>query len=54
MSWAHIHLALNHGPVIGLPIVLLLLAWAIIRRSPELTKASFGLFVLLAIVTTPK
>ena len=51
MSWAHLHLALNHVPVIGLPIVLLLLAWAIVRRSPELTKASFGLLVLLAIVT---
>lgn len=51
MSWAHIHLALNHVPVIGLPIVLLLLAWAIVRRSPELTRASFTLLVLLAIVT---
>jgi hypothetical protein len=51
MSWAHLHLALNHVPVIGLPIVLLLLAWAIVRRSSELTKASFGLLVLLAIVT---
>ena len=52
MSWAHLHLALNHVPVIGLPIVLLLLAWAMVRRSPELTKASLGLLVLLAIVTT--
>ena len=52
MSWAHLHLALNHVPVIGLPIVLLLLGWAILRRSPELTKASLGLLVLLAIVTT--
>jgi hypothetical protein len=51
MSWAHIHLALNHVPVIGLPIVLLLLVWAIVRRSPELTRASFALLVLLAIVT---
>lgn len=51
MSWAHLHLALNHVPVIGLPIVLLLLAWAIVRRSPELTKASFGLLVVLAVVT---
>jgi hypothetical protein len=51
MTWAHIHLALNHVPVIGLPIVLLLLAWALVRRSPELTRASFGLLALLAIVT---
>ena len=51
MNWAHLHLALNHVPVIGLPIVLLLLAWAIVKRSAELMKASFGLIILLAIVT---
>ena len=48
MSWAHIHLALNHVPVIGLLIVLLLLAVAIVRRSTELTRVSYGLLVLLA------
>ena len=51
MSWAHLHLALNHVPVVGLPIVLLLLAGAIVRRSAELLKASFGLIIFLAIVT---
>lgn len=51
MNWAHLHLALNHVPVVGLPIVLLLLAWAIVRRSAELLKASCGLIVLLMIVT---
>jgi uncharacterized membrane protein len=51
MSWAHIHLALNHVPVIGLPIAVLLLAWALLRRSVELTRAAFGLLVLLAILT---
>jgi uncharacterized membrane protein len=51
MSWAHLHLALNHVPVVGLPIVLLLLAWAVVRRSSELTSASFGLLALLGIVT---
>ena len=51
MSWAHIHLALNHVPVIGLLIVLLLLAVAVVRRSAELTRASYALLVLLAITT---
>lgn len=51
MNWAHLHLALNHVPVVGLPIVLLLLAWAILRRSAELLKAAFGLIILLALVT---
>ena len=48
MSWAHIHLALNHVPVIGLLIVLLLLVIATLRRSTELTRASYGLLVLMA------
>ena len=37
--------------MIGLPIALLLLVWALVRRSAELTRASFGLLVLLAVVT---
>ena len=48
MSWAHIHLALTHVPVIGLLIVLLLLAVARLRRSTELMRVSYALLVLLA------
>lgn len=51
MSWAHIHLALTHVPVIGLLIVLLLLVVARLRRSAELTRVSYGLLVLLAVAT---
>ena len=51
MSWAHIHLALNHVPVIGLPIVVLLLIWGLVRRNAELIRAAFGLLVLLGLVT---
>lgn len=51
MSWAHIHLALNHVPVIGLLLVLLLLAVASLRRSAELMRVSYGLLVLLAAAT---
>ena len=49
MSWAHIHLALSHVPVIGLLIVLLLLAVATLRRSTELTRVSYALLVFLAV-----
>jgi hypothetical protein len=51
MSWAHIHLALTHVPVIGLLIVLLLLVVARLRRSAELMRVSYGLLVLLAVAT---
>lgn len=49
MSWAHVHLALNHVPVVGLLIVLLLLAVARLRSSTELTRASYALLVLLGV-----
>ena len=48
MSWAHVHLALSHVPVIGIFIVLLLLVIAKLRRSTELTRASYVLLVLMA------
>ena len=53
MSWAHIHLALDHftSPVIGLPIVVLLLLWGLLQRNAEVIRAAFGLLVLLALVT---
>ena len=51
MSWAHIHLALTHVPVIGLLIVLLLLVVARLRRSADLMRVSYGLLVLLAAAT---
>jgi hypothetical protein len=49
MSAVHLHLLLNHLPVIGTIVAILLLAWAVLRRSPELTRASLALFVLLAL-----
>lgn len=50
MDWVHVHLLLNHVPVIGTVIGILLLAYAALRRSPEVARASLGLFVLLALV----
>ena len=51
MTWAHLHLALNHVPVVGIVIGLLLLGFAVLRRSRELTRAAFWLIVTLAIIT---
>ena len=50
MSAVHLHLLLNHVPVIGMVVVLTLLAAAAWRRSSELAKASLGLTVALAAV----
>lgn len=53
MDLLHLHLLLNHVPVIGLILATLLLAYAFFKRSQELQKVSLGAFVLLALVTIP-
>jgi len=40
MNGAHLHLLLNHIPVIGVPLGLLLLAFAFLRRSEEWKRAA--------------
>lgn len=42
MSWAHLHLALNHVPVIGIFLVILLLGAAVVRSSGELLRRRTG------------
>lgn len=53
MSWGHLHLLLNHVPVIGTFLGLLLLLVAFVRKSEELKKVTLGLFVLIALVAIP-
>jgi hypothetical protein len=48
---AHLHLMLNHVPVIGAPLLLLLLTIGIVRGSRELVTVSLVLVVGLAVVT---
>ncbi|MEO8223869.1 MAG: hypothetical protein ABI661_03620 [Gammaproteobacteria bacterium] len=54
LSPAHLHLILNHIPVLGTmlfaPVVLL---WGLARRSREVTQVGFLLAVLLAIAAVP-
>ena len=53
MDWVHLHLALNHVPVLGTVFVGLLLAVALIRKSDELKRVSLVAFVALAVVSIP-
>jgi uncharacterized membrane protein len=50
MSITHLHLLLNHFPVIGTLMVIVLFALAIVRKSSELTKTSLALLVGLAVL----
>jgi uncharacterized membrane protein len=51
MSFTHVHLLLNHFPVIGTFMGIALLAVALLRRSSELGKVSLGVFAALAVIS---
>ncbi len=51
LNWPHVHLMINHFPVVGILGVLLLLAYAIVRKSNEVEMVALGLTVLLALMT---
>jgi len=50
MNTVHLHLLLNHLPVVGTIIAVVLLAYALARRSDELVRTGFGMLVVLALV----
>ena len=50
INWAHVHLIINHIPVIGMIGAVLLLIYAIVRKSDEVRTISFSLFVLIAMM----
>jgi uncharacterized membrane protein len=51
INWAHVHLLINHVPVIGMLGAVLLLIYAVLRKSDEMRTISFSLFVLIAVTT---
>jgi hypothetical protein len=53
MSAAHIHLLLNHIPILGSIFGLLLLGYGMLRKSDEIQKTSLGVFVITALLTIP-
>jgi uncharacterized membrane protein len=50
---AHLHLILNHIPVIGLWFSIIVLAIGLIKKSEDIKKVALMLFVALAIITIP-
>lgn len=53
MNPAHLHLMLNHLPVIGVPLIAALLVWALIRGSREIQRVALGATVIVAALTYP-
>ena len=53
MDWVHLHLALNHVPVLGSLFVSGLLAWGCWRGSREIIRLSLWLLVALTAAAIP-
>lgn len=53
MNSAHLHIILNHVPVIGIPFAAGLLLYGLLRKSEEVKKASLLAFVIIALLTIP-
>jgi len=53
MNATHLHLLLNHVPVLGTAFGLGLLVFGMWRKSSELQKAALGTFVIAALVGVP-
>ncbi len=53
MNWAHLHLVLNHIPVVGALFGILLLFISLALKSDELKKATLILFAIIALFSIP-
>jgi hypothetical protein len=53
MNPAHLHLLLNHSPIIGTIVALGLFVMALMRDQDDLKQASLALFVMIALVAIP-
>lgn len=51
MDPAHLHLILNHIPIIGFPFLLAITAWAWLRSDTILQKACYAAAIALSLVT---
>ena len=53
MNATHLHLLLNHTPVVGTVFGLGLLAYGLWRKSEDLKKTALGVFVICALLAVP-
>ena len=53
MNLAHVHLLLNHLPVLGIPFALALYGLGVVQKSNDLKRASYLFAMLIAVLTVP-
>jgi hypothetical protein len=53
LNWTHIHLMINHAPVIGLAVPIAFLLTDRVRNNRKLESLSLQMFVVFAVLTIP-
>lgn len=53
MDAAHLHLMINHLPIMGIPMVAGLLFWGLLRRSRDVLRTALGAAVIVAALSYP-
>ena len=53
MNSAHLHLLLNHIPILGSAFALVLLGWGLLRRSEPIARVGLATLVLAALFAIP-
>jgi uncharacterized membrane protein len=53
MNAAHLHVILNHIPIVGVPIGLALLLYGLLRRSTEVKRAALVVFIAMGLIAVP-
>lgn len=53
MDSAHLHIVLNHAPVIGTIMVIFILLYGTIRKNDDIKKLALVAAVLVALITIP-
>lgn len=53
MNYPHLHLMLNHAPVIGAVVAILLLGWALVTRRREMIRLALTVTLLTGLSTYP-
>jgi hypothetical protein len=53
MDAAHLHLMINHLPILGTPLVAALLLWGLIRQSRDVLRTALGAAIIVAALSYP-
>jgi hypothetical protein len=53
MDYTHVHLYLNHTPVVGSVILFVFLGHALLYKKPDLVKISLWFFLIIALIFIP-